>query len=77
VLAYLRRDRQQQVLCVANLSQFAQPVDLDLPNLEGATPVEMLGSVAFPPIAKQPYRLTLGPYDFLWLVFAGSARRDG
>ncbi len=67
VLAYLRRDDEQVVLCVANLSRFAQPVDLDLADLEGATPVEMLGYVDFPPIGKQPYRLTLGPYGFFWL----------
>ena len=68
VLAYLRRYEEQQVLCVANLSRFAQPVDLELPSeLEDATPVEMLGYVDFPPIGKQPYRLTLGPYGFLWL----------
>ncbi|HXM42178.1 MAG TPA: maltose alpha-D-glucosyltransferase, partial [Bryobacteraceae bacterium] len=67
VLAYLRRYEDQQVLCVANLSRFAQPVDLELPELDGATPVEMLGYVDFPPIGKQPYRLTLSPYGFLWL----------
>ena len=67
VLAFLRRDGEQQVLCVANLSRFAQPVDLELPELEGAIPVEMLGYVDFPPIGKQPYRLTLGPYGFFWL----------
>ena len=67
VLAYLRRDHEQVVLCVANLSRFAQPVDLDLPDLEGAVPVEMLGYVDFPPVGKQPYRLTLGPYGFFWL----------
>ena len=67
VLAYLRVDEDQRVLCVANLSRFAQPVDLDLPELEGAVPVEMLGYVDFPPIGKQPYRLTLGPYGFFWL----------
>jgi maltose alpha-D-glucosyltransferase/alpha-amylase len=67
VLAYLRRYDDQQILCVANLSRFAQPVDLDLAALEGASPVEMLGYVQFPPIESQPYRLTLGPYGFLWL----------
>ena len=67
VLAYLRRDDEQQVLCVANLSRFAQPVDLELPELEGMVPVEMLGYVDFPAIGKQPYRLTLGPYGFFWL----------
>ena len=74
VLAYLRRDDEQRVLCVANLSRFAQPVDLDLSELEGAIPVEMLGYVDFPPIGKQPYRLTLGPYGFFWLELHGEAK---
>ena len=48
VLAYLRTYEGEQVLCVANLSRFAQPVDLDLSKLEGMIPVEMLGYVEFP-----------------------------
>jgi maltose alpha-D-glucosyltransferase/alpha-amylase len=67
VLAYLRRYEDEQVLCVANLSRFAQPVDLELPGLAGMTPVEMLGYVQFPTIEQQPYRLTLAPYGVLWL----------
>jgi len=67
ILAYLRRYEGEQVLCVANLSRFAQPVDLDLSKLDGMTPVEMLGYVEFPAIERQPYRLTLAPYSFLWL----------
>jgi maltose alpha-D-glucosyltransferase/alpha-amylase len=67
VLAYLRTYDEEQVLCVANLSRFAQPVDLDLSKLEGMVPIEMLGYVEFPSIERQPYRLTLAPYSFLWL----------
>jgi len=67
VLAYLRKYQDEQVLCVANLSRFAQPVDLDLSKLEGLVPVEMLGYVEFPVVERQPYRLTLAPYSFLWL----------
>ncbi|MDQ2833444.1 MAG: maltose alpha-D-glucosyltransferase [Acidobacteriota bacterium] len=67
VLAYLRKDGTGQVLCVANLSRFAQPVDLDLAALAGLVPIEMLGYVEFPAITRDPYRLTLGPYGFLWL----------
>jgi len=44
----------------ANLSRFAQPVELDLAVSEGVVPVEMLGYVEFPPIQREPYRLTLG-----------------
>jgi maltose alpha-D-glucosyltransferase/alpha-amylase len=67
VLAYVRQFDGEMVLCVANLSRFAQPVQLDLAGMEGMLPVEMLGYVEFPPITKQPYSLTLGPYGFLWL----------
>jgi maltose alpha-D-glucosyltransferase/alpha-amylase len=67
VLAYLRRVDGETVLCVANLSRFAQPVDIELPGLEGKIPFEMLGYVEFPPIVAAPYRLTLAPYGFFWL----------
>jgi maltose alpha-D-glucosyltransferase/alpha-amylase len=74
VLAYLRRYEDEQVLCVANLSRFAQPVDLDLSGLEGMRPIEMIGYVEFPPIERQPYRLTLAPYSFLWLELQHKAQ---
>jgi maltose alpha-D-glucosyltransferase/alpha-amylase len=72
ILAYLRELDQhdgfrETVLCVANLSRFAQPVMLDLANYAGFEPVEMLGYVRFPAITREPYSLTLAPYSFLWL----------
>jgi maltose alpha-D-glucosyltransferase/alpha-amylase len=77
ILAYLRSSEGERVLCVANLSRFAQPVDLDLPDLEGMVPVEMLGYVEFPPITKDSYRLTLAPYGFLWLELHPGAESSG
>jgi maltose alpha-D-glucosyltransferase/alpha-amylase len=71
ILAYLRSDGGEQVLCVANLSRFAQPFELDLSSLAGMTPVEMLGYVEFPRIGRNPYPLTLGPYGFLWFELHG------
>ena len=73
VLAYLREysheadGTTETVLCVANLSRFAQPVTLDLARFAGMIPVEMLGYVSFPQITSAPYPLTLAPYSFLWL----------
>ena len=72
ILAYLRDlDRgdgsHETVLCVANLSRFAQPVTLDLIGFTGMQPVEMLGYVPFPAITDAPYSLSLAPYSFLWL----------
>ncbi|MEO8451350.1 MAG: maltose alpha-D-glucosyltransferase [Gemmatimonadota bacterium] len=66
ILAYIRYHEGEQLLCVANLSRFAQPFELDLSALEGLTPVEMRGYVEFPQIGAAPYPLTLGPYGFLW-----------
>ena len=72
ILAYIRDlDRgdgsRETVLCVANLSRFAQPVSLDLADYAGYEPVEMLGYVPFPPINETLYAITLAPYSFLWL----------
>jgi maltose alpha-D-glucosyltransferase/alpha-amylase len=72
ILAYLRELDQgdgfrETVLCVANLSRFAQPVTLDLANYAGCEPVEMLGYVRFPTVTREPYVLTLAPYSFIWL----------
>jgi maltose alpha-D-glucosyltransferase/alpha-amylase len=74
ILAYLRQYQEERVLCVANLSRFAQPVDLDLSEAEGAVPVEVIGCVEFPPIERKPYRLTLAPYSFLWLELQQKAQ---
>jgi maltose alpha-D-glucosyltransferase / alpha-amylase len=71
VLAYVRRYENDNVLCVANLSRFAQPVELDLSALAGMVPVEMLGYTEFPVIGRNPYPLTLGPYGFYWFELQG------
>ena len=66
VLTYLRRDETESVLCVANLARTVQPVELDLSQFAGLTPVEMLGETTFPRIGDLPYFLTLAPYGFYW-----------
>jgi maltose alpha-D-glucosyltransferase / alpha-amylase len=71
VLAYRRTLEEDQVLCLANLSRNAQPVELDLSELAGMTPVEMLGRTDFPAIEKGPYRATLAPHAFLWFQLHG------
>ena len=49
ILAYLREYGDDSILCVANLSRSAQPVELDLSEFKGRVPVEMLGRTTFPP----------------------------
>jgi maltose alpha-D-glucosyltransferase/alpha-amylase len=73
VLVFLRRYEDETILCVSNLSRFAQYVELDLNRFEGCTPVELWSNSPFPPIGELPYLLTLGPHNFLWFQMV---RRD-
>lgn len=66
ILAYLRQDGECTILCVANLSSTAQPVELDLAEFAGMVPLEVLGDSPFPSIGALPYMLTLPPYGFYW-----------
>ncbi|MDP9172863.1 MAG: maltose alpha-D-glucosyltransferase [Planctomycetota bacterium] len=69
VLAFIRRDDREDILVIANLSRFAQPVELDLTDYAGAVPREMFGNVRFPAVAEgRPYTLSVGPHGFFWFV---------
>jgi maltose alpha-D-glucosyltransferase/alpha-amylase len=67
VLSFIRRDDHEAVLVVANLSRFAQYVELDLAAHRGVTPRELFGQTTFPMIGELPYLVTLGPHSFYWL----------
>ncbi len=75
VLAYVREFGDDRVLCVANLSRFPQPVELDLRRFAGHRPVEMSGEVSFPNIGDLPYLLTLPGHGHFW--FALTAGDEG
>ena len=66
VLAFLRRHEDETLLVVANLSRFAQCVELDLSEFRGQTPVELFGQTQFPRVGELPYFLTLGTHAFYW-----------
>jgi maltose alpha-D-glucosyltransferase/alpha-amylase len=66
VFVFSRSYLDETVLCVFNLSQSAQPVELDLQQFEGCTPLEMIGEAEFPPIGAGTYQLALAPRGFYW-----------
>jgi len=66
VVAHVRSYEGETVLAVHNLSSAAQPIELDLRDWVGHTPIEMLGESRFPTIGVQPYVITLGPYGYYW-----------
>ncbi|NYI92620.1 maltose alpha-D-glucosyltransferase/alpha-amylase [Amycolatopsis endophytica] len=84
VLAYKRTwirpdGRLDVVLCVNNLSRFPQPVELDLSEHHGSTPLELTGGVQFPDVGELPYLLTLPGHGFYWfqLLDADAKARRG
>ncbi|HWR15305.1 MAG TPA: maltose alpha-D-glucosyltransferase [Terriglobales bacterium] len=66
VLAFIRQFEDEKILVVANLSRFAQSVELDLSRHAGLVPVEVFGRSRFPVTSDQPYFLSLGPNAFHW-----------
>ncbi|PYN82873.1 MAG: maltose alpha-D-glucosyltransferase [Candidatus Rokuibacteriota bacterium] len=68
VLAFIRVHESQRLLVVANLSRFAQPVELDLSAFKGMVPLELFGQSRFLPVGEGLYALTLGPHSSYWLA---------
>ena len=54
-------------LVLANLTDEAQTVTLDLAAHQGKTPVDVLTSDSWPAITGEPYPVTLAPYAYAWL----------
>ncbi|MFY9326929.1 MAG: maltose alpha-D-glucosyltransferase [Georgfuchsia sp.] len=73
VLAFVREYDDDVILCVANVSRIAQPVELELGSYKGRVPVEMMGRNAFPPVGDLPYLLTLPAHGFFWFRLAMDA----
>ncbi|WP_435169923.1 maltose alpha-D-glucosyltransferase [Falsirhodobacter sp. 1013] len=71
ILAYLREHDGEAYLCVANLADSAQAVELDLGRHRGKVPIELTGRSAFPPVGDLPYMLTLPAYGFYWFALSG------
>ncbi|GJL63631.1 MAG: trehalose synthase [Nitrospirales bacterium] len=66
VLVYLRQFGDERVLIAANLSRYAQCVELDLSKYKGMVPTSIFGQTQFPPIGELPYFLTLSGHTFYW-----------
>ncbi len=66
VLVFLRSHEDETILCVNNLSRYAQFVELELERFNGCVPVELYSQSPFPRIGDLPYLLTLAPHGFLW-----------
>jgi maltose alpha-D-glucosyltransferase / alpha-amylase len=66
VLTFIRRNGDELILAIANLSRFVQYAELDLAAFKGMTPLELFGHTRFPQIGELPYFVTLSPHGFYW-----------
>ena len=66
VLAYLRELEDETILCVVNVSNAPQAVELDLSEYDGTGLIELTAGTTFPRIGELPYLLTLPAYGFYW-----------
>ncbi len=66
ILAYVRANGDATILCVNNLSRFAQAAELNMRRFAGRVPIELYGETRFPMIGDLPYLLTLAPHGFYW-----------
>jgi maltose alpha-D-glucosyltransferase/alpha-amylase len=72
VLVYQRQYLDKVIMCVANLSRFAQAAEIDLSEWRGRIPLELMGQRRFPPIGDTAYVVTLAPYGFFWFELCES-----
>ena len=76
VLVFAREWEGETILVVANLSRFAQHVELDLSRWRGLRPRELYGHTKFPPVGEGLYPLALGGHGFYWFALERPSGAD-
>jgi len=66
IMAFLRRYEDETILVVANLSRYTQYTEIDLSEHADLVPYGLFSGNTFRTIQKQPYPITMGPYDYYW-----------
>ena len=61
VLVFLRRHRDETILCVNNLSRFAQYVEVDLHDYNNCVPIELWSKASFPTRSRHAVRAHARP----------------
>lgn len=77
VFAFCRQYEDEMILIVVNLSRFSQVVHIDLSQYNGLVPEEVFGRTIFPIIKDTMYMMTLGTYDYYWLLLGKNTEEVG
>lgn len=76
VLAFARIYEKQQIIVVANLSQFSQATVLDLSAYKDADVTEVFSQNRFMNVGNGEYAITIGPYGYFWLQVDKAEKRS-
>jgi maltose alpha-D-glucosyltransferase / alpha-amylase len=67
VLAFTRSYEDETLLIVVNLSKYAQPAEISLPEYKNHIPVDVFSKTHFPSIKEdKPYFFTLSAHSYYW-----------
>lgn len=71
ILVFYLKYGEQYMLCAFNMAASAQPVEINLREFNGYTPIEVIGNTRFPKIGELPYFLTLDRHGYylFWLSY--------
>lgn len=77
IFVFSRQYEDEIILVIVNLSRFPQIVHIDMKQYSGLVPEEVFGRTIFPIIKEGPYMMTLGPYDYYWLLLGKNREEIG
>ncbi len=76
VFSFLRRNADETILCINNLSDSPQDVTLDLTAYTGVEPVDLLLDNPRDPIADGRLSAHVAPHGFIWFDLSGEPLSD-
>ena len=76
VLAFVRTFEKQQIIVVANLSQFSQAATLNLSEFKGCDVTEVFSQNRFMNVGEGEYPITIGPYGYFWFQVDAAEKKE-
>lgn len=76
VLSFARIHEDQQIIVVANLSQFSQSTTLDLTDFKDCDITEVFSQNRFRSVEGSDYHITIGPYGYFWFQADANDKKD-
>ncbi len=76
ILCFVRSYENQNVIVVANLSQFSQAATLDLSSFKDCDITEAFSQNRFASVETGEYSITVGPYGYFWFQADASEKKE-